>query len=210
MENGPTLRFRLLALAFLFEGGLGALAWVLGGLLDKPPLADVEWNARAVVQGVAASIPLVHVFLVLVYVPLPALRALRQLLDEVLRPLFHPCTLLDLAVVSLLAGVGEEMLFRGVLQAVLSDWLGIGPGLATASLLFGLMHAITRTYVVIATVFGIYLGAIWLATGNLVVPILAHALYDFLVLAYLLRWEGAPREESAKKAVPGPQDDGGQ
>jgi membrane protease YdiL (CAAX protease family) len=56
-----------------------------------------------------------------------------------------------------------------------------------ASVLFGLVHAITRAYVVIAALFGAYLGWLWLVTGDLTVPIVVHALYDFLVLVYLMR-----------------------
>ena len=56
------------------------------------------------------------------------------------------------------------------------------PGLAVASLLFGLLHPITPTYVAIAALLGAYLGAVWLATGNLLTVIVAHALYDFVAL----------------------------
>jgi membrane protease YdiL (CAAX protease family) len=34
---------------------------------------------------------------------------------------------------------------------------------------------------------GLYLGAVWLATGNLLVPITSHALYDFLAFVYLVQ-----------------------
>jgi membrane protease YdiL (CAAX protease family) len=34
---------------------------------------------------------------------------------------------------------------------------------------------------------GAYLGGLWEASGNLLVPIVAHALYDFAVLRLLLR-----------------------
>jgi membrane protease YdiL (CAAX protease family) len=52
--------------------------------------------------------------------------------------------------------------------------------------LFGLLHPITPTYAVLAALMGAYLGGVWLASGNLLVPIVAHALYDFIALAYLL------------------------
>ena len=68
--------------------------------------------------------------------------------------------------------------------------------LLLASLLFGLAHAITRTYVVLATVFGIYLGWLWTASGNLLVPIVAHALYDFVALSALVRAERRKQEST--------------
>ena len=53
--------------------------------------------------------------------------------------------------------------------------------------MFGLLHPITRAYAVIAALLGAYLGGLWLAGGNLLTPIVAHALYDFVALVYLLR-----------------------
>ena len=54
------------------------------------------------------------------------------------------------------------------------------------SLLFGLAHALTRTYAVLATLVGFYLGFLFWLTGNLLAPILAHAVYDFVALVYLV------------------------
>src|SRR5262249_54526611 len=65
-------------------------------------------------------------------------------------------------------------------------WLG----LAAASVLFGLLHAVTPTYAVLATLMGGYLGGLWMATGNILAPIIVHALYDFVVLYYLLAGPG--------------------
>jgi membrane protease YdiL (CAAX protease family) len=115
------------------------------------------------------------------------LARIKQFCREVVRPIFAPCTLLDLALISACAGIGEELLFRGVIQAALSRPLGTGLGLAAASLLFGLLHPITPVYIVLAGLMGAYLGAVWLASGNLLVVIIAHGLYDFLILAYLVR-----------------------
>jgi membrane protease YdiL (CAAX protease family) len=94
---------------------------------------------------------------------------------------------LDLALVSISAGVGEELLFRGFLQAAIADWTNPWIALAIASLLFGLAHFITPMYAVLATLLGAYLGGLWLACDNLLAPIVTHALYDFLALVYLLR-----------------------
>ena len=49
------------------------------------------------------------------------------------------------------------------------------------------MHSVTLTYALLAACIGLYLGAIWLATGNLLVPITSHALYDFLAFVYLVQ-----------------------
>ena len=60
-------------------------------------------------------------------------------------------------------------------------------GLAVAASLFGAAHWITAEYAALAGLIGLYLGAVWLWSGNLLAPMAAHALYDFLVLVYLTR-----------------------
>jgi len=64
--------------------------------------------------------------------------------------------------------------------------------LAISSLLFGLCHWISTAYVVMATAMGLLLGGLFLATGNLAAPMVAHALYDFLALLYLTRHAEVP------------------
>jgi len=104
-----------------------------------------------------------------------------------IRELFAQSTPLELALVALAAGLGEELLFRGALQSLAELWMSPLVALAMVSLLFGLAHALSATYFVLATVVGAYLGWLALATGSLVPPILAHALYDLLALGVLLR-----------------------
>jgi membrane protease YdiL (CAAX protease family) len=80
-----------------------------------------------------------------------------------------------LGLVSLLAGFGEEILFRGVLQAK--------AGLVISACIFGLCHFVTFSFFAIATVIGGYFGAVYLWTGqNILAPVIIHALYDFVVL----------------------------
>jgi membrane protease YdiL (CAAX protease family) len=173
-------------LAVLLEGGLGFIAAGLGWFLGEPPLATLRWRFGDAMLGAAASLPLLVVFVLCNRLPLRPLVQIRKLADEVLRPLFASCRVSDLAAIALMAGIGEEMLFRGVVQAVLSRWLGLWVGVPLASLIFGLLHLITPVYAVMVTLMGIYLGCLWLVSDNLLTVIVAHALYDFLGLLYLL------------------------
>ena len=90
----------------------------------------------------------------------------------------------QLAVISLLAGVcDQEVFFRSVFQGGLATHIGAIPALV-ASVIFGFFHLVTKTYAVIATLIGAYLGVLWLAAGNLLAPITTHAVYDFVALVY--------------------------
>jgi membrane protease YdiL (CAAX protease family) len=171
----------------LFEGSLSLLALLLGWLFRRPPLEAVEFNLSGIGLGIAATLPMLAGFVLAIWLPLPAFQRLLRVFDQFGRPFFAAYTVLDLAVLSLAAGMGEELLFRGVVQAVLDRWWGPWAALPVASLLFGLLHALTPTYAVLATLAGLYLGGVWLLTGNLFVVIVAHAFYDLIALVYLLR-----------------------
>jgi hypothetical protein len=90
-------------------------------------------------------------------------------------------------MVATLAGVGEELLFRGVLQVKAGQWTTPLIGLLIASLLFGLAHALSKLYFAFAVAVGAFLGWLAIACHDLVAPMIAHGLYDFLALAYLSR-----------------------
>jgi membrane protease YdiL (CAAX protease family) len=188
----PMRRRDALLLALGFEGGLLLLAWLLGWLLGQPPLEHTRWNWRDLGIGVATTVPLLLGLLVCIRWPVGPLGRIKGISDEFIRPVFQRCTAFDLAMISLVAGLGEEMLFRGVVQGLGDRWFGMGYGLAVASVLFGLVHLITPTYALLATLCGVYFGILVMLTDNLLVVILPHALYDFIALLYLARWSQSP------------------
>ena len=93
----------------------------------------------------------------------------------------------SIVVLALLSSAGEELLFRGVLQTLIGRWTTPIVGLVVASFLFGLAHALSKVYFLLATVIGFFLG--WMAWyyHDLAAPIVAHAMYDFVALMYLSR-----------------------
>ena len=174
--------------AFLmFEAGLAPLALALGWALGAPPLETFAWDAGAAGRGVVASLPMLAFFAASVRWPVGPLGRIKAFVEAELAPVLQGCRWPDLALLSAAAGVGEEMLFRGVIQAALARLLGPAGGLAASALVFGLMHPVSPAYVVIAGALGAYLGGVWLLTGNLLSVMTAHALYDFVALAVLVR-----------------------
>jgi membrane protease YdiL (CAAX protease family) len=170
-----------------FETSLGALAWGLGWLLGEPFWENVYWSARDAGLGLAAGLPMLFVFWLCMRWPVRPLLRIRKIAEEFIRPLFAGSTLIELAGLSLVAGFGEELLFRGALQGAMSRWWGPWLGVAASSLLFGLLHALTPTYALLAAFLGAYMSGIWLTTGNLLTVVVAHACYDFLALVYVMR-----------------------
>ena len=143
---------------------------------------------------------------------------IRRVVDDTLVPLFRQFSMGEMAIISLLAGLGEEMLFRGVLQAGIARWTsGDGPqivwhgqtasawfALVVVAVLFGLAHGVNFAYAILAGVIGLYLGWLWMLTDSLIVPITAHAVYDFLALLYVVKIRGSDdRAGGAGSAIQG-------
>jgi membrane protease YdiL (CAAX protease family) len=187
-------------MAVVVEGGLVLLAIGLGWLFDHRPLEHLQLDWHAGLWGLAAALPMLVVFTAMVCWPIGPLRAIKKFTDTIIRPLMATCTFVDLFGISLLAGVGEEMLFRGLMQDLFSHWINLWLAVILASVLFGLMHAVTPTYALLATLIGVYLGVVYVWTGNLLAPIIAHGLYDFVVLLYLAYTPGPDEPSSAEDA----------
>jgi len=177
-----------MALAVLFEGGMVLLWLVAAGFLGIVPGNQGAATVQALVTGTAATLPLLPLLWWISRSRLGPLRAMMREVDEVLVPLLSRLTVADYALIALLAGIGEEGVFRGVLQEGLSLSLPVPVAIVAASAVFGLLHFITPAYALFAGLMGAYLGVLYVLTGNLLVPITVHALYDFIALLYLLRW----------------------
>ncbi|MFO0950992.1 MAG: type II CAAX endopeptidase family protein [Isosphaeraceae bacterium] len=174
------------AMLVLFEAGLAPASLVLGWVLGVQPLAGFAWDVDAALLGVAAALPMVLFLAVALRWPVGPIRRVKEFFDRELAPALEGCEWPDLAVMSAAAGVGEEMLFRGVIQAAFGKLFGPITAVAVTGVLFGLLHPISAAYAVIAGMLGAYLGVVWLVSGNLLAPMVAHAVYDFIALLVLL------------------------
>jgi membrane protease YdiL (CAAX protease family) len=188
-ENGPPGRDVIIVLIVFFEAGLAPFALLIGWILGHPPLDRFHWRLADLGLGVLASLPMIGLVIAMLRWPIGPFQKLRKLCDEEVIPLLEGSDWYELVMIALSAGVGEEMLFRGVVQTSLESWLMHPPlGLILASLIFGLLHPVSLSYITVATVLGIYLGWILNHSGNLLTAMVAHTLYDLAALGYLLKW----------------------
>jgi membrane protease YdiL (CAAX protease family) len=194
----PPSRKQIMLAAGAFEGGLLLLWLLLGSLLDRPPSAQGEATAGALAWGVLGTLPLLPL---LTWVSVSRWAPVRRLMaevDEVLVPYLSRLSLTDFAVIALLAGVGEEGLFRGLLQGALVPRILPLPAILVSSAAFGLLHLITPAYAILAGIIGLYLGVISFLSGNVVIPMVIHVLYDFAALVYLVRWRRRQPDEGTQ------------
>src|SRR5258708_7669246 len=158
-----------IALAFVINAAFGDRALPTVLLEGQPIAAQIGWG---ITFGLAISVPSV---VVLFFVPLfSSLR--RQLLDLVSRV---DLDALNPLWISLSAGIGEELLFRGALQPIVGLWW--------ASLIFTLAHFRTGQFrslnwqkLIYATsvfIAGLFLGYVFSEIG-LIAAMLTHATVD--------------------------------
>ena len=82
--------------------------------------------------------------------------------------------MINLLVIAVLPAIGEELLFRGVGQRLLNDWLkNIHVAIFLSALAFGILHL--QFYGLLPrTLLGIILGYMYYWSGSLWVPVFAH------------------------------------
>lgn len=83
--------------------------------------------------------------------------------------------------------VGEELVWRGAVQASLVRRLGVWRGATMAAVVYALVHAPLGSSVLVAVAFscGLAWGTLRATTASLVPSLVAHLLWDVLVLLWL-------------------------
>jgi uncharacterized protein len=171
---------RFVRFAALFYGSLTVAAVLWSGLRGLDLRLAGDSAALSVLLGAVTAAATVTLGL-LAYRLLPVLR---EIAEELAPRLVDGADRGSLVLVALFSGVGEETLFRGAVQQEF--------GLVVASLVFGLVHVgPDRRYLVWtawAVLAGFLFGALYVVTGGLLAPILAHSAHN---AATLLLWRRA-------------------
>jgi membrane protease YdiL (CAAX protease family) len=106
-------------------------------------------------------------------------------LHRELRHLLFPLQDFEIVVLAAASSVGEEMFFRGALLPVV--------GLVASSAIFALLHIGPKLrhlpWTVSSFLAGLLFGAMFLWTGDLTGPVLAHFLINFLNLRHVAQVE---------------------
>jgi uncharacterized protein len=148
------------AMAVVVEAGLALIALVLAWLFQVPLRAQFAPLGRPLVvaflRGLLATLPMLIVFWCLVNSKRQLLRQLREQVQWLVQEIFPSGSVVQFAMVAALAGVGEELLFRGVVQTKLVSWTTPVVGLLLASILFGLAHALSKLYFLFAVAVGAF------------------------------------------------------
>jgi membrane protease YdiL (CAAX protease family) len=168
---------------------VGTACWLAGtrdggpaavGIVTLPVVPLLVWSAALTLAGLAIMIAFRQLSI------LTGAREssmLRQLLPQgrAERRLF--------ALLSLAAGIAEELAYRGYAISVLVPLLGVPGAVALTSVVFGVLHGYQGLLgTVRTTVLGGLLAWGFLASGSLVPAMLAHTLIDLIAGLVLGAW----------------------
>lgn len=179
-------RKALILITVFAEGGLIALGLVLMRFSQLELWPRIELSLGATAIALLLCLPMLAALAFALRTWWAPLSRLRNELTEKVMPIFANSKLPDLVLIALLAGVGEELFFRGWLQSVLTNEFELWLGILVASVIFGLAHYLSTTYAIYAGLTGLYLGLIYEVTGNLYIVMVVHAFYDFIALVSLI------------------------
>lgn len=179
-------RKALLIITVLSEGGLLLVGLILMHFshFDVGSRVNISWRATA--SAILLCIPMLALLLFFERSNWEPMLRFRREIDDNVVPIFANNKLPDLVVIASLAGMGEELFFRGWLQTLLVNKFEVWLGILIVSAIFGLAHYLSLTYAIYAGLTGLYLGVIYQISGNLYIVMIMHALYDFIALVYLL------------------------
>lgn len=191
-----------------FELAIGIIALIVAWFAEIDarayigPLEELTWQGIGgdVAIGLLASLPLLGAITLLMRIEHESIAAIKRLADAPTMKALLSLSTVELLILSLCAGIGEELAFRGcILPLVTALPLAGGeipnpyqvgesfsvaiPSLLVAAVVFssigfGMLHPITKLYVFVASLMGVYFAALLIFSGSLVVPIVAHAAYD--------------------------------
>ncbi len=185
MKLEPSERARELApLALVIYGGAAVISFGLLAARGKNPLEYEAWLSIGASLGHGVSLAagaLLALGTALATREFVRRWAWARALHAHLRPAVRGASDASIFVLGIASAAGEELFFRALLTPVL--------GLVLSSLAFGLLHQVRGrgrwAWVSWATVMGFLFGCLFLATGSLLGPVVAHAGINVANLRFL-------------------------
>ena len=185
-----------LTYAVLLELSLGLSAILIGLFLGVNPRQDLPawWDGLGILKSLGIGLLVGSAFALAMELvsrlPIRSMQKLERSMQSQLHLLLGPMSVPDLLLLSLSAGIGEELLFRGLIQGW---WMSLSetqsfleslPGMAISAVCFGFAHPLSKTYIVLAALAGFLFAILYWATRDLLACVLAHAIYDAIICVY--------------------------
>ena len=184
-----------------FYGGMAFLAVVWrAGIYGEPMFyasLEAEQQGFALVDNLGLGFFVGGVVVGISYVFTKLTTWGDQLARELARAI-GPLSVPECLLMAAASGFAEELFFRGALQP--------RAGLVIASVLFGAAHFLPRREMLAWTGFAILIGLLfgWMfeSTGNLIAPMVAHAVVNAVNLPLLIHQYGGESDSAADEEPP--------
>ncbi len=173
---------KTLLIALAGTAGLGVIAYVLSIFTQTPLAPQFHWSLQDFFIGVAGAAPPIALLAWFMTTRQQTLARFRQSQIEFFSQIGFRFTLPRIVIMSLFAGIFEELLFRGVLQTSLAKIAPVAVAILLSNLIFGAVHWRTALYAAIAGLIGVWIGVLFAFSGNLLTPMVTHAVYDLAAL----------------------------
>ncbi len=181
---------RLTVTLIIFELAVGIIGLIGGHLFGVQWSYFFRFEMEAISLGVVTGAAIFGFNALVLFSWVEHNPFYRWVYEPFARALLKPLQMLsieDIIFISILSGVAEELLFRGWLLASFDNhWVG----LVVSSVVFGVIHIWSRQgigYGVYATGMGFVLGLLFIFTGVIWAPILAHGvnnLFSMISMKY--------------------------
>jgi len=185
-----------LAIAYFMKGD----AWSYLGLKNKPPITSVLLSMLFIIFIIPLN---TYLSWLNADLNLPAwLGGLEEWINEkelqsarlttILMNAAGPGALLiNIVIIALIPALGEEFLYRGVLQEIFTKWMKSGNlAVLLTAFLFSASHLQFYGFLP-RLVLGLGFGYIYLWSGNIWLPVLAHFINNLVpvILSYFMGWD---------------------
>lgn len=179
-------KYRVYFAAAITLFGVGGIGCVFIFLFRLPveqqiQFPDIFFNGNGLLAGCLYGI--VAGFAILLFLQMKILKPASQFFTKLLNE-YH-VNFFDIILLSLSAGIGEELLFRGAIQ----HWLGIWPTAVVFIFLHGYLHPGNKPLFI----YGLILLPVSAGFGYLLVSqgiiaaMIAHFLIDVILMQYMLK-----------------------
>lgn len=105
---------------------------------------------------------------------------MRKMIENVIYPAFSKVTVPEILLIAVLSGFCEEFFFRGILVPEFGIILACG--------IFGFLHTPSKDAWFLglwSALVGVFFAILYLKTGNLFVPVVAHAFNNLVAISYI-------------------------
>lgn len=186
-------------MVFFIEGTLLLISLIWMFIRKIPVFENIKISLPALWMGLILGVGILFSSIIFYSVDRFVFKErFRRVMEDKIYPLFSRVTFPEIILLALMSGFCEEFFFRGIL---LPEF-----GILFASAIFGVLHTPGKTTWFLGVwsgLIGVVFALVYKFTGNLFIPMVAHALNNFVAVVYLRYFypekSGSEKEKVEKK-----------